>query len=318
MWVANTLLSNRSSWSSAESMHATDVLGSHSRRAAPLNLRLDRAGTLYGVGPLFRWLFGQAGKIPILMYHSVADEDESAVRPYYRISITPPQFLQQMAWLHEKGYRSVSLGSAVELLKTGRSSLDRTVVITFDDGYRNFCDHAFPALGRFGFTATMFLPTAFISDRPLVFNRRECMTWADVREMQQRGMSFGSHTESHPQLHGLDWGSIRGEILRSRQTIEDKTGSLVDSFAYPYAFPQTDKAFKANLRKILEESGYRYGVCTQIGRAGPASDPLFLERIPVNSADDTALLGAKMRGGYDWVGGMQSLAKQIRKPRASV
>jgi hypothetical protein len=69
------------------------------------------------------------------------------------------------------------------------------------------------------------------------------------------------------------------------------------------------------LREILGEAGYRYGVCTRIGRAGAASDPLFLERLPVNGADDTALLAAKMAGAYDWVGGLQSLVKRVRKPR---
>lgn len=282
-----------------------------------MSLRFDRAGTLYGAGQLFRWVSGRDGKIPILMYHSVADEDESAMRPYHRLATTPSQFLQQMSWLHEHGYRTASLASAVGLLQSGGSTAAGTVVITFDDGYRNFCQHAFPALETFGFTATMFLPTASIADRPLVFNRRECMTWAEVRDLQQRGISFGSHTVSHPQLHGLPRESVREEILRSRQMIEDKTGSAVDSFAYPYAFPQTDVLFKAMLREILEDNGYRYGVCTRIGRAGAASDPLFLERLPVNSADDLALLEAKMAGTYDWVGGMQSLAKWIRKRRAN-
>lgn len=277
-----------------------------------VSLRFDRAGTLYLLGPLLRRLSGRERKIPILMYHSVADEDESAMRPYYRLATMPSQFLQQMTWLHEQRYRTVSLDSAVELLRSGGGTAEKTVVITFDDGYRNFCQNAFPVLQRFGFTATMFLPTASIGDRPLVFKQRECMTWADVRELQREGICFGSHTVSHPQLHGLDRERIREEIVRSRQTIEDKTGSAVDSFAYPYAFPQTDEPFKAMVREMLEEEGYRHGVCTQIGRAGVASDPLFLERLPVNSADDTALLEAKMAGGYDWVGGLQLLAKRVR------
>lgn len=281
---------------------------------ATVSPRFDRVGTLYA-GQLFRWLRGRDGKIPILMYHSVADEDESATRPYFRLATTPSQFLQQMTWLHEHGYRTVSLASAVGRLREGGTTARGMVVITFDDGYRNFCQHAFPALERFGFTATMFLPTASIADRPLVFNQRECMTWSDVRDLQQRGISFGSHTVSHPQLHGLHRDRIREEILRSRRTIEDRTGFAVDSFAYPYAFPQTDEPFKAMLRTILEESGYRYGVCTRIGRAGATSDPLFLERLPVNSDDDEALLEAKVAGAYDWVGSLQSFVKWIRKTR---
>lgn len=282
-----------------------------------MTLRFDRTGSLLFVGPLYRIFSGRDGKIPILMYHSVADEDESAMGPYFRIAVPPALFMQQMAWLHDHGYQTASLASAIGRLQASRGTAAKTVVITFDDGYRNFCRHAFPALERFGFTATMFLPTASIGDQPRIFNKRECMTWGEVRELQQRGITFGSHTVTHPQLHDLQPDRIREEILRSRQTIEDKTGCPVDTFAYPYAFPQTDAPFKAMLREILQESGYRYGVCTQIGRADSASDPLFLERLPVNSADDPALLKAKMAGDYDWVGGMQTLVKRIRKPRTT-
>jgi peptidoglycan/xylan/chitin deacetylase (PgdA/CDA1 family) len=299
---------------------AEDARQGADRRFAPadtvVSLRFDRAGTLYFAAPLLGVLAGQrTGRIPILMYHSVADEDESALQPYYRIATGPAQFLQQMTWLHEEGYRATSLAVALGQLQAGGGTVEKTVVITFDDGYRNFCQHAAPALARFGFTATMFLPTASIGDRPKVFNRRECMTWGEVRELQQQGISFGSHTVNHPQLYGLEPDRIREEIQRSRETIEDETGCAVDSFAYPYAFPQADRPFKMMLRSILEESGYRHGVCTQIGRAGAASDPLFLERLPVNSGDDPALLRAKMAGAYDWVGGLQTLAKRVRKSR---
>jgi hypothetical protein len=117
----------------------------------------------------------------------------------------------------------------VGLLQAGGGTAEKTVVITFDDGYRNFCQHAFPALEQFGFTASMFLPTASIGDQSQVFNRRECMTWGEVRELQQRGISFGSHTVNHPQLYGLEPDRIREEIVRSRQTIEDKAGCAVNS-----------------------------------------------------------------------------------------
>jgi peptidoglycan/xylan/chitin deacetylase (PgdA/CDA1 family) len=280
-----------------------------------MSLRFDRAGTLFCVAPLLRVLGGRHdGRIPILMYHSVAEEDESALRPYFWIATTPAQFLQQMSWLHEQGYRTASLASAMEQLQSGTA--EKTVVITFDDGYRNFVQHAWPALERFGFTATMFLPTASIGDHPHTFNKRECMTWAEVRELHRRGISFGSHTVTHPQLHDLQPDRIREELQRSRQTIEDAIGSGVDTFAYPYAFPQTDQPFKTMLRATLEESGYRYGVCTRIGRAGKGSDPLFLERLPVNSGDDRALFMAKLAGSYDWVGGLQSISKRVRKPSA--
>lgn len=280
-----------------------------------VGLRLDRTCSVYVMGPLLRAVSRGAGKIPILMYHSVAEEDESATHPYYWVAVRPSLFREQMAWLHEHGYQTVTLEGAVSRLRGTTQDTARPVVITFDDGYRNFLESAFPALQEYGFSATMFLPTNSIGTETRSFKGRDCLTWKEVRELRQQGIEFGSHTVSHPQLHDLPPHRIREEILTSRQAIEDNLGCAVDTFAYPYAFPQSDGPFKAMVREILEEGGYRYGVCTQIGRASRGSDPLFLERLPMNGGDDTALLGAKMAGAYDWVGVLQAVVKGAQRSK---
>jgi len=159
-------------------------------------------------------------------------------------------------------------------------------------------------------SAAMYLPTAYIADSTTAFNGRKCLNWAQVRELQNHGIEFGSHTVTHPQLRLLPRAQIQAELTDSRRIIEDKTGRVVESFAYPYAFPQVDKDFQAMLKDSLEIAGYRNGVCTTVGRASEESNPFFLERLPVNELDDEPLLEAKMRGAYDWVGTAQSLAKK--------
>jgi len=168
------------------------------------------------------------------------------------------------------------------------------------------------ALERFGFTSTVYLPTAFIGNQRMAFKGRQCLTWPEVRQLQQRGVSFGSHTVNHPQLRELPAETIRAELVDSKKAIEDQTGQPVTSFAYPYAFPETDRKFKAALRDLLLEAGYTSGVCTTVASASAASDPLFLPRLPVNNDDDQALLSAKLRGAYDWVGTIQSVIKSTK------
>ena len=88
-------------------------------------------------------------------------------------------------------------------------------------------------------------------------------------------------------------------MANSKSTIEEKTGCALDSFTYPYAFPQAEN--QEMLREALRRAGYRTGVCTTVGRAGCGTDPYFMERIPVNSCDDMALFQAKLSGAYDWI-----------------
>jgi peptidoglycan/xylan/chitin deacetylase (PgdA/CDA1 family) len=273
-----------------------------------MGLRIDRLATLYVVDPLRRLSSRGKASIPILMYHSIADEDEAGVHSYYRTATAPPVFAAQMESLQQNGFSVIDLSKALRCFSEPEAKKN-SVVITFDDGFRNFYTNAFPILSRYGFTATMYLPTAYIGQSRLSFKGKECLTWSEVRELQKHGISFGSHTVTHPQLHDCDANARKKEVAESKQTIEQELGCAVQSFAYPYAFPETDAGFKRSLREELHQSGYENGVCTTVGRPNPASDPFFLKRLPVNSDDDSRLFLAKVAGSYDWLARPQYLLK---------
>jgi peptidoglycan/xylan/chitin deacetylase (PgdA/CDA1 family) len=274
-------------------------------------LRIDRLTTLYLVDPILRRTSAGKSSVSILMYHSIADEDESVAHPYYRTATAPAVFAAQMESLHRDGFAVTGLAEAIR--RCYEPDTAKTVVITFDDGFRNFYTNAFPVLDRYGFTATMFLPTAHIGDSILTFKGKDCLCWSEVCELQKHGISFGSHTVTHPQLYECDAESIKRQIVGSKQAIEQKLGTPVQSFSYPYAFPEADAGFKKRLRAELHQAGYENGVCTTVGRPGPASDPFFLKRLPVNSDDDSQLFLAKLAGSYDWLGKPQYLVKMAKK-----
>jgi peptidoglycan/xylan/chitin deacetylase (PgdA/CDA1 family) len=274
-----------------------------------MNFRLDRLATLHLTSPLKRFAAEAQLSIPILMYHSITEKDEPKMRAYYRTTTSPQAFAAQMEYLCKNQYQTCNLAHAAAFLRSDTGKTVKHVVITFDDGYRDFYEEAFPVLNRFGFTAIVFLPTAYIGEGTLQFKGRDCLTWSEVRELQKYGISFGSHTVTHPQLRSLNEIAIEKEIVNSKRSIEEKTGCAVNSFAYPYAFPQTETEFKKMLRELLLRAQYQSGVCTMVGRAKFNSDPLFMERLPMNSFDDTALFRAKLEGAYDWISKSQYLVK---------
>jgi peptidoglycan/xylan/chitin deacetylase (PgdA/CDA1 family) len=247
------------------------------------------------------------------MYHSVSNREERT-HPYYRTATSPGVFAQQMQCLHENGYSTLGLGDAVKWLEAPRTDGRRPVVITFDDGFRDFYTTAFPILSRHGFSATMFLPTAYIGNVEQTFKGIECLTWGKVRELRSAGVEFGSHTVTHPQLTSLKDEDVQREIRCSKETMEQELGCAVTSFAYPYAFPETDRAFTIRLRGHLQESGYETGVSTIIGTSRRADDRLFMRRLPVNSCDDLRLFEAKLAGGYDWLHAAQCTSKLMTRP----
>jgi peptidoglycan/xylan/chitin deacetylase (PgdA/CDA1 family) len=272
--------------------------------------RPDRIATLYFFHPLQCLLRRTSNGIPILMYHSISEGAEMRRSAYFHTCTAPRIFREQLHLLARNGYKTIGLGEAARRLEEGARTADKLVVLTFDDGFEDFYTEAFGTLSTFGYTATVFLPTAYIGDNSQVFNGIACLTWGQVRELHGAGIEFGSHTATHPQLRTVPEAEIRHELQSSKEEIENRLGSPVASFSYPYAFPEPDRAFRQRLREMLIEARYENGVSTMVGTADSTSDRLFLERIPVNSSDDEAFFSAKLRGGYDWLHAFQRAAKQ--------
>jgi peptidoglycan/xylan/chitin deacetylase (PgdA/CDA1 family) len=251
------------------------------------------------------------------MYHSLSDNPESGVPAYYKTNTDPQVFRQQMRYLAAEGYQTMDLTQVVARLQNNRPFPEKTIAITFDDGYRDFYTHGFPTLSEHGFTATVFLPTAFIADERRSFKNVECLTWSEVREMRKAGIGFGSHTVNHPELKDLSSHEVERELVESKAQIEGQLGESTPLFSHPFAFPQGNRSFARLFRDLLVQSGYSCCVTTEIGRVRPGDDPYRLKRLPANSLDDPALFRAKIEGGYDWLAVPQALIKKIKR-RASV
>jgi peptidoglycan/xylan/chitin deacetylase (PgdA/CDA1 family) len=277
------------------------------------SFRADRIATLYFFHPLRRLLRRTASGIPILMYHSISDTAETRASAYFKIRTTPRIFREHLSQLARAGYATIGLADAARRLQASSGTAGKLVALTFDDGYQDFYSAAFPILQEFQCTATVFLPTASICR---TFQGAPCLAWSQIRELLRHGIEFGSHTVTHPQLRTLPEREIQRELQASRQEIEDRLGNPAASFSYPYAFPEADAAFRRKLRAMLLQAGYENGVSTIVGTASAASDRLFLERLPINAADDEALFTAKLQGGYDWLHAVQ-FASKLRTARAA-
>jgi peptidoglycan/xylan/chitin deacetylase (PgdA/CDA1 family) len=276
-------------------------------------MRVDRTLTLALIAPLRRLALRDASAaLPILMYHSVAEDLDEARGPYFRTVTSPAAFARQIDLLRALGYESITLGRALALLEAGRggAAIGRKVVITFDDGFADFSDTAWPLLQAAGFTATVFLPSDFVG-RPFI-NGRRCLSPAQVRGLAECGVEFGSHSASHRCLVDLGVVELDAELRGSKALIEDISGQAVTTFSYPFRFPEQDRRFVSLLACLLDDCGYRGGVTTAIGCARPHDDVHFLPRLPVNDCDDAALLQAKLSGDYDWLRLGQCLHKRSR------
>jgi peptidoglycan/xylan/chitin deacetylase (PgdA/CDA1 family) len=310
-----------------------------------LTPRLDRVVSLALAGPVAQGLRqavhgvrpaqpSTGGEtIPVLMYHSIADDVDNGVHPYFRTVTRAARFAEQVEFLRQRGYQGVTLANAAcQLRRAGMTSgavptsdhkpahklaqtpvqktVQKPVVLSFDDGFRDFYTTAFPILQRAGFSATVFVSTDFIGKAFLT--GRMCLDAHELRELRAHGMEVGSHSASHRHLVELPVVELAQELNTSKEVLQDITDHGVVSFSYPYRFPQQNRPFTRVLADLLEKAGYKNGVTTTLGRACAEDDVLFLPRLPVNDCDDIPLFNAKLNGHYDWLRSGQNLRKNSR------
>lgn len=269
-----------------------------------VSLLLDRCQSLRGE---------RRDWMPVLMLHSVSTRMERRRHPYFRTTIGPGEFEAQLRMLRANGYQSVTLrqilaGAWTRVQRRGH----KPVLITFDDGFRDFFTSAAPLLAKWGFSAVIFLPSDLIDGSGKSFQDQACMNWNEVRELCDAGFEFGSHTASHAVLVELDLTRIEYELAHSKARIEQETGREVIAFAYPYAFPQVAKRFLRDLERLLLSCGYRLGFTTVIGGLTARTHPLFIPRLPINGCDDPDLFAAKLNGAYNWLSLLQLGHKVIK------
>ena len=137
----------------------------------------------------------------------------------------------------------------------GKGLPDKPVIITFDDGYENLAEYAFPVLQRYGFSATVFVVTGNLGGSNAWDEVRGSATLrllsADqITEWAAKGIEFGSHTRSHPDLRTLAIEDAQHEISGSKRDLEEVLGSPVASFAYPYGF--RNDAAEAGVRHFYD------------------------------------------------------------------
>ena len=182
--------------------------------------------------------------IPVLTFHAL-DESSSY------LSVPPRVFARGLEHLHERGWRTLSLGEIATRLEAGKPLPERALAITFDDGFRSVRTEGLPVLRAMGYTATLF--PALGADDPaetmLPMDERPMLTWSQARELCDAGWEIGAHSRTHPDLTRLPSERVEAEMRDSRAVLEDRLGVRVSSFAYPFGRhdPRTSAASKTRV-----------------------------------------------------------------------
>jgi len=214
-------------------------------------------------------------RVPVLMYHylSVPPADANAYRK--DLSVSPDLFARQLDRVQAEGYTTISLYDLLAHLWEGAPLPEKPVVLTFDDGYRDFYTNAFPLLGQRGMSATVFVITDFMDEE-----RPDYLTWAMAREMLAAGISIESHGRNHISLKNKDRDYLIWQALGSLETIQFELGVRPRFTSYPAG------EFDDSTIAIFQSADYWAGFTTIQGTTHSTDEPFRLHRVRVRSTTE--------------------------------
>lgn len=215
----------------------------------------------------------QASGGVILVYHHVAPDTPPST------TISPENFRAHLEYLRANDFNVIGLIEMLDALQNRQVIPEKSIAITFDDGYSSIYDTAFPMLEEFGFPFTLFVSTG-----PIDRAQPNYMTWENIKEMASAGVTIANHLVEHPymlnKLQGeaeVDWISrMRQEILEAQMAITRHTGQDNKLLAYPYG------EYDNTIKSLSEELGF-IGLAQNSGAVGFNSDFLALPRFPLAS-----------------------------------
>ncbi len=212
-------------------------------------------------------------RVPILMYHYVGDLPADADKYRIDLTVSTATFQAHVGYLFDQGFTPISLYQMNQALLDGTPLPNKPVVLTFDDGYSDAYTNVFPTLKARGFTGTFFIITSRPDDHDPNY-----MSWDQIREMADAGMSMESHTKDHPNLSGRAYDYLVYQLLGSLQSLSAYTGRQPHMLAYPGG------DYDQNLLDVARTMPIWRAVTTEHGRYVTTDNRLEVPRLRVSGS----------------------------------
>lgn len=238
-------------------------------------------------------------KVRVLLYHRIGAKKDFLERAKPELNVSKESFEKQLRFLKEK-YNVISFKELIS-----GNVPENSVIITFDDGFRDNYENAFPLLKKYSLKAAIFPISSVIDGKAFaddhfsyskVKDKKAAagmyLSWKQLREMSAAGIEIGAHTVKHRMLGNLDESAAGKEIADSKKEIENKSGKKVSVFAYPF---YGEKSFNQKVKNLVKKADFRAAVTTVYGLNDSETDLFELRRIAARE-QGMAVFKAQLEG----------------------
>jgi peptidoglycan/xylan/chitin deacetylase (PgdA/CDA1 family) len=206
---------------------------------------------------------------------------------------TPSRFVAYIDRLRERGYTFIDESAFLAALDAPSGDRSKQIFLTFDDGYTEVHEIAWPLLAERGIPLHVFLVTDYAGrantwDLSLGRPPFRHLDWPAVREMSSRGVTFGSHSASHADLTRVAAHALHTELVRSRRVLEDTTGKPARTLSYPFG-----RCSEAT-RQAAREAGFEAAFSLYPVHRNATIDRFALRRDAVYIIDPIGMIERKL------------------------
>ncbi len=189
-------------------------------------------------------LSGFCLNVPVLLYHHVQPQSQARDLGQTSLSVDNAIFEEQMGYLVSHGYTTISAAQLADALRLHAFLPEKSIVITFDDGYKDAYLYVYPILQKYKLKANFMIATGLVGGSSY-------LSWSEIEEMSRSGLAYYvDHTWSHYAIGFGERDKIKFEVATGKQQLEQYTGQTVNIFAYPFG------SFNNNAINILQEEGF--------------------------------------------------------------
>jgi glycosyltransferase involved in cell wall biosynthesis/peptidoglycan/xylan/chitin deacetylase (PgdA/CDA1 family) len=248
-----------------------------------------------------------AMRLPVLLYHHVGPPQPGTP---LSLTVSPARFESHIRWLARRGYQGIRPGDWLRWCLGGKGLPEKPILLTFDDGYADLVEYAFPILHRYGFGAAVYLVTGQLGgtnawDETRDSGTHRLMTAEQIRHWAERGIEFGAHSRTHADLTALPLDELRNEVVHSKNDLEKILETPVVSFAYPFGFHN---------HEVVECVRDAFELAFGINPHDPGinhllTDPHLLQRTMVQPSDSVIDIACRAHWGHS---PLQSLRARFR------
>ncbi len=224
-------------------------------------------------------------KLTIIYYHEVVKKNEG----FSYQKIEADKFEEQMRYLRDNDYVSLTFSQLKDPLP------EKAVIVSFDDGFRTVFENAAPIMKKYGIKGNVYLPTAYIGEKP------QFMTWEMVK-LLQGDFEFQAHTHNHVDIRALCKEDMQKEIMQSDELFDKYLGYLPKAFCMPFG------TYNNTSKKILNGiDRYDYLLASYYGSIKKYDKGKVLPRIGISNDDTIEIFEKKLKGKFNYKGTLQRL-----------